>query len=107
MMAATRRLGRGFSVDNVDINCLCRLADLLVRGLDDNLDHALKKRAWANGCSAEAEHRPVLASALMGPFRRKLSELLATMSDVGLDYDFERQGVTETAADVFDGYKFD
>ena len=66
------------------------MADLLVRGVDGGIVQALKKRAGAHGRSAEAEHRAILAAALMSPTRRYLAELLASMPDVGLDADFER-----------------
>jgi plasmid stability protein len=66
------------------------MADLLVRGVDDGIVQALKKRAGVHGRSAEAEHRAILEAALMSPPRRNLAELLASMPDVGLDTDFER-----------------
>ena len=44
----------------------------------------------AHGRSAEAEHRAILAAALMSPSRRNLAELLSSMPEVGLDADFER-----------------
>ena len=44
----------------------------------------------AHGRSAEAEHRAILAAALMSPPRRNLAELLGSMPEVGLDADFER-----------------
>jgi plasmid stability protein len=66
------------------------MADLLVRGVDEGLVQALKKRAGAHGRSAEAEHRAILAAALMSPPRRNLAELLGSMPEVGLDADFER-----------------
>jgi plasmid stability protein len=77
------------------------MADLLVRGVDDALVQSLKKRAGAHGRSAEAEHRAILASALLTPPRRNLAELLAAMPDVGHDSDFQRPGDTAAAADVF------
>jgi len=76
------------------------MADLLVRGVDDGIVQALKKRAGAHGRSAEAEHRAILAAALMSPPRRNLAELLGSMPDVGLDADFERQDDTVAPADV-------
>ena len=36
------------------------MADLLVRGVDEGLVQALKRRAGAHGRSAEAEHRAIL-----------------------------------------------
>lgn len=77
------------------------MADLVVRGVDDALVKELKKRAGAHGRSAEAEHRAILAAALMSPPRRNLAELLAAMPDVGLDADFGRQDDTAAATDVF------
>jgi plasmid stability protein len=66
------------------------MADLLVRGVDDAVVKALKKRAGAHGRSAEAEHREILASALVSPRKRSLAEVLAAMPNVGKDSDFER-----------------
>jgi plasmid stability protein len=77
------------------------MADLLVRGVDDALVQALKQRAGAHGRSAEAEHRAILAAALLMPPRQKLAELLASMPDVGSDADFQRPAQTAEAADVF------
>jgi plasmid stability protein len=67
------------------------MADLLVRGVDDDLVQALKKRAGAHGRSQEAELRVILASVLLSPTRLNLAELLAAMPDVGVDTDFQRQ----------------
>jgi plasmid stability protein len=78
------------------------MADLLVRGVDDDLVQALKKRAGAHGRSQEAELREILAAALQSPPRRRLAELLASMPDVGVDTDFQRQDDPAAAADVFD-----
>jgi antitoxin FitA len=78
------------------------MPDLLVRGVDDDLVQALKKRAGAHGRSQEAELRAILAAALLSPPRRNLAELLAAMPEVGLDADFQRQDDQAAAADVFD-----
>ena len=78
------------------------MPDLLVRGVDDELVQALKKRAGAHGRSQEAELRAILAAALLSPPRRNLAELLAAMPDVGVDADFQRQNDQAAAADVFD-----
>jgi plasmid stability protein len=77
------------------------MADLLVRGVDDALVQALKKRAGAHGRSQEAELRAILAAALQSPPRRNLPDLLAAMPDVGVDADFQRQRDPAAAADVF------
>jgi plasmid stability protein len=78
------------------------VADLLVRGVDDTIVQELKKRAGAHGRSAEAEHRAILATALLTPRRRNLAELLTAMPNVGSDRDFERQEDTAEVALVFD-----
>lgn len=78
------------------------MADLLVRGVDDVLVQALKKRAGAHGRSQEAELRAILSAALLSPPRRNLADLLAAMPDVGVDADFQRQDDPAQPADVFD-----
>ena len=78
------------------------MADLLVRGVDDALVQALKKRAGAHGRSQEAELREILSAALLSPPRRKLADLLAAMPDVGEDADFQRLDEPAAGADVFD-----
>ena len=66
------------------------MPNLLVRGVDEALVKALKERAGAHGRSAEAEHREILAEALVRPRKRSLAEVLASSPDVGTDADFER-----------------
>jgi antitoxin FitA len=78
------------------------VADLLVRGVDEKLVKALKKRAGAHGRSAEAEHREILASVLLQPRKRSFVEVLAAMPDVGRDADFERPDDAAEAPRVFD-----
>jgi antitoxin FitA len=78
------------------------MPDLLVRGVDDDLVQALKKRAGAHGRSQEAELRAILAAALLSPPRRNLAELLAAMPEVGVDDDFQRFDDQAAVADVFD-----
>ena len=78
------------------------MPDLLVRGVDDDLVQALKKRAGAHGRSQEAELRAILAAALLTPPRRNLAQLLAAMPEVGVDADFQRRDDQRSAADVFD-----
>jgi plasmid stability protein len=55
----------------------------------------------AGARSAEAEHRAILAAALLSPPGRKLADLLAAMPDVGRDTDFARQPERGDDADVF------
>ena len=77
------------------------VADPHVLSVDEALLKALKKRAGASGGSAEAEHREVLAAALLTPKKRPLAELLASMPEGGRDQDFERQG---NGGQVSDGF---
>jgi plasmid stability protein len=78
------------------------MADLLVRGIDDDLVRALKERAGAHGRSAEAEHRAILAAALIRPRKRSFAEVLAAMPDAGTDADFARIDSPEVTPVVFD-----
>lgn len=63
---------------------------LLVRDLPPEVVIALKRRAARHGRSAEAEHREILKSALIGPTKKTFAEVLATMPNVGEDADFQR-----------------
>jgi len=63
---------------------------LLVRNLEPEIVQALKRRAAKHGRSAEAEHREILKQALLGPKKKSFAQVLASMSNVGLDSDFER-----------------
>jgi plasmid stability protein len=78
------------------------MADLLVRGVDEDLVRALKERAGAHGRSAEAEHREILAAALRRPRRRSFAEVIGSMPNVGIDADFERTDSADPAPPVFD-----
>ena len=78
------------------------MANLLVRGIDDELVQRLRKQAAAHGRSVEAEHRAILAAALVGPRKRTFEQFLATMPNVGEDADFERPPDSHGAAHVFD-----
>jgi len=62
---------------------------LVVRNVDEDLVFALKQMAVMHGRSAESEHREILRSALQRPSRRSLSEVLASMPNVGEDRDFD------------------
>ncbi len=77
------------------------MSSLIVRNVDDAIIQALKSRAARHGRSAEAEHRALLADALLNTRRRSLAQVLATMPDVGEDADFARAQEGE-AARVFD-----
>lgn len=78
------------------------MTDLLVRGVAEEIVRALKERAGAHGRSAEAEHREILAAALLRPRKRSFAEVLASMPDVGADADFARVGSGREAPRVFD-----
>lgn len=77
------------------------MANLVVRNIDEEIVRALKARAGEAGRSAEAEHRLILAEALLKPRKKSFAEWLASMPDVGWDEDFARQQDNEPA-DVFD-----
>jgi len=66
------------------------MANLIVRNVDDDLIKALKTRAGRHGVSAEAEHRKILAQALVKPRKRSFVEAIAAMPNVGKDSDFKR-----------------
>jgi antitoxin FitA len=63
--------------------------NLVVRNIDEDVALALKQRAAANGRSAEAEHREILKAALKRSRRRSVSDVLASMPNVGEDADFD------------------
>ena len=67
------------------------MAQLMVRNLPEELVVALKRRAAKRNRSAEQEHREILKSALLGPRRKALVDVLANMPNVGEDRDFDRQ----------------
>lgn len=77
------------------------MAVLIVRNIDDGIVQALKERAARHARSAEAEHRLILAGALLGPRKRSFSQMLASMPNVGENEDFERNNDGRDA-DVFD-----
>ena len=64
------------------------MAQLIVRGLPDEVVQRLKERAARHGWSAEEEHRRLLKRALLSD---GLGEYLTQMPDVGEDGDFARQ----------------
>ncbi|HEY4370028.1 MAG TPA: hypothetical protein VGN07_22535 [Steroidobacteraceae bacterium] len=66
------------------------MAQLMVRNLPEALVKALKRRAAQHNRSAEQEHREILKSALQGPARRSLADVLASIPPVGTDDDFAR-----------------
>jgi antitoxin FitA len=78
------------------------MPDLIVRGVDPSVIRALKARAGAHGRSAEAELRAILANALSTPAKRSFTEVLASMPNVGMDRDFEREQASSEADGVFD-----
>jgi antitoxin FitA len=79
------------------------MADLLVRGVDEEIVRALAERAEKHGRSAEAEHREILAAALAPVRRRSFAEVLASMPDVGTDADFVRTEFAKGAPSAEEG----
>ena len=73
------------------IALISTMAQLLVRGIENEVVRELKVRAARHGHSAEEEHRQILRQALV-PSRLPLSfkDLLLDIPDVGEDRDFER-----------------
>ncbi len=63
--------------------------NLIVRKVEAEIVKSLKEQAARNGRSAEAEHRAILEAALRRPRKRSISEVLASMPNVGRDSDFE------------------
>lgn len=78
------------------------MANLLVRNVDDSIVQSLREQAAANGRSAEAEHRAILAAALGRPKRKTFAQVLMSMPDVGDDADFQRVQDSSEARRVFD-----
>ncbi|MBS1893019.1 MAG: DNA-binding protein [Actinobacteria bacterium] len=67
------------------------MAQLLVRGLENDVVRELKLRAARRGTSAEEEHRRILREVLgMKQPPRTLKDLLLEIPEVGEDADFER-----------------
>jgi plasmid stability protein len=89
--------------DNIAINSRVegKMANLLVRGLDDSLVQTLREQAAAHGRSVEAEHREILAQALRRPRKRSFVQVLMDMPEVGRDDDFARLDDAGGAAGVF------
>lgn len=77
------------------------MANLIVRNLEARVIAALKQRAAKRGRSAEAEHRALLEETLLGPEKKSLAEVLATMPNVGQDEDFKRRQDKKQAGRVF------
>ena len=50
------------------------MANLIVRNIADEIVRALKEKAGRSGHSAEAEHRLILANALLMPKRNYLQK---------------------------------
>ena len=68
-----------------------RVAQLIVRNIDEKLVKLLKMRAARHGRSAEAEHREILKEALAGGTdASSFDAFLLEMPNVGDDRDFAR-----------------
>jgi antitoxin FitA len=79
-----------------------KVANLIVRGVDESVVRALKEQAGLHGCSAEAEHRAILLAALVRPKKKTFAQVLAAMPNVGVDDDFVRLSTNDKAKVVFD-----
>jgi antitoxin FitA len=66
------------------------MANLIVRNVDEAIANALKVQASQHGISAEAEHRQILAQALIRPQKKSFFDALRQIPDVGTDADFAR-----------------
>ena len=66
------------------------MPNLIVRNVNENIIKALKTRVGRHGTSAEAEHRKILAQALLKPRKRSCVEAITAMPNVGKDSDFKR-----------------
>jgi antitoxin FitA len=65
------------------------MAQLIVRNVEEEVVRALKQRAASRGVSAEAEHRAILKSMLLGQASsRSFKQALLAMPDAGMDSDF-------------------
>ena len=78
------------------------MPSLIVRNLDESIINALKERAVKHHRSTEAEHRAILAEALMKPQRKSFAEALANVPAVGMDSDFQRDNDDTSEPNVFD-----
>jgi plasmid stability protein len=66
------------------------VTNLIVRDVEQEIVKSLKAQAARNGRSVAAEHRALLKAALLQPRKRPFNEVLASIPNVGLDSDFER-----------------
>lgn len=66
------------------------MAQLVVRNVEEDVVVALRRKAAANGRSAEAEHREILRVALLEQPPLSFKEMLLSIPDVGEDADFAR-----------------
>jgi plasmid stability protein len=66
-----------------------QMAQLILRNIEEEVVRALKRRAARHGVSAEAEHRAILKSTLLGRASSlSFKQALIAMPDVGADSDF-------------------
>lgn len=70
-------------------------SNLVVRNVDEQVALKLKQRAAAHNRSAEAEHREILNSVLLGTKRRSLLDVLRSMPNVGEDSDFDSRSISK------------
>lgn len=82
-----RRLDVDDITDSITLVRGAAMAQLIVRGLPEDVVQRLRERAAAHGHSAEEEHRQILRHTLMAD---DFVATLRSIPDVGDDGDFER-----------------
>ena len=70
------------------------MANFIIRGLDERVAQALRKRAAQHGRSTEAELRALLEETLFCK-KRSFADFLSTFPNVGEDEDFSREQGSE------------
>ena len=84
---STGHLRSGVIIDII----LLEMAQLLVKGLDNEVVKALKQKGAEEGISVEEAHRRLLRAALLAPEPKKsFKEFLLEMPEGGEDSVFER-----------------
>ncbi|MGI9279924.1 MAG: FitA-like ribbon-helix-helix domain-containing protein [Endozoicomonas sp.] len=65
------------------------MVNLIVRNIDEKIVDALKAHAGKHERSAEAEHRRILESALLRPWKKSFTEALKNIPGACRTYAFE------------------
>jgi len=74
------------------LSLIAKMAQLIVRNIEEKMVKKLKLRAGEHGVSMEEEHRRILRAALLGRSEKRSSfkQYLREMPQVGPDELFER-----------------